>query len=197
MTGPRGEAHLGQLLEGVLANLDLRRRFREHLTVMGWPQIVGRVVAAHSEAEGVRDGVLMVATDTGAWAQELQMRQGELLGLVARQVGAGVIREIHFRSGRRRKRIVEESRSRRVGGTGLSEVKLGGRERKQIAEAAGKIEDEELRERAERALTALARMTQWRRQAGWRQCQRCGRWQRVGRRWCATCSRGGGRRRKR
>jgi predicted nucleic acid-binding Zn ribbon protein len=197
MTGPRGEAHLGQLLEGVLANLDLRGRFREHLAVMGWPQIVGRVVAAHSEAEGVRDGVLMVATDTAAWAQELQMRQRELLALVARQVGAGVIREIHFRSGRRRKRRVEESKSRRVEQARPGELRLGGRQQKQIAEAAAKIEDEGLRERAERALAALARMTEWRRQAGWRQCQRCGRWQRVGRRWCATCSRGGGRRRRR
>jgi predicted nucleic acid-binding Zn ribbon protein len=194
MTGPRGEAHLGQLLEGVLANLDLRTRFREHLAVMAWPEIVGRVVAAHSEAEDVRDGVLMVATDTAAWAQELQMRQRELLALVARQVGAGVIREIHFRSGRRRKRTGSPAARR---GPRVAEMKLGGRQQKQIAEAAAKIEDEALRERAERAFAALARMTEWRRQAGWRQCQRCGRWQRVGRRWCSTCSHGGGKRRKR
>jgi predicted nucleic acid-binding Zn ribbon protein len=193
MTGPRGEAHVGQLLEGVLANLDLRTRFREHLAVMAWPEIVGRVVAGHSEAEVVRDGVLMVATDTAAWAQELQMRQRELLALVARQVGAGVIREIHFRSGRKRKRTSAVSKR----GPRPAEMKLGGRQQKLIAEAAAKIDDEGLRERAERALAALARMTEWRRQAGWRQCQRCGRWQRVGRRWCATCSSGGGKRRRR
>jgi predicted nucleic acid-binding Zn ribbon protein len=192
MTGPRGEAHVGQLLEGVLANLDLRTRFREHLAVMAWPQIVGRVVAEHSEAEVVRDGVLMVATDTAAWAQELQMRQRELLALVARQVGAGVIREIHFRSGRRRTSGPAARRGPRV-----AEMKLSGRQQKQIAEAAAKIEDEGLRERAERAFVALARMTEWRRQAGWRRCLRCGRWQRVGRRWCSTCTGGGGKRRKR
>lgn len=194
MTGPRGQSHLGELLEGVLANLDLRTRFREQQAVLAWPQMVGRVVAAHSEAEDVRDGVLLVATDTAAWSQELQMRHEELLALVARQVGPGVIRQIHFRSGRRRRRGVSPAGRR---GPRPAEVKLGGRQQKQIAEAAAKIEDEGLRQRAERALAALARMTEWRREGGWRQCQRCGRWQRVGRRWCATCSRGAVRRRRR
>jgi predicted nucleic acid-binding Zn ribbon protein len=186
MTGKRGEAHLGTLLEGVLANLDLRKRFREHLAIIAWPKIAGQVVAAHSEAEAARDGVLIVATDTPAWAHELQMRQRELLGLVANQVGPEVIREIHFRSGRRRKRPA----ARR--GPRPAETKLSGRQQRQVEEAAAKIEDEGLRERAERAFTALARMAEWRKQGGWRQCQRCGRWQRVGRRWCATCSHSGG-----
>jgi predicted nucleic acid-binding Zn ribbon protein len=193
MTG-RGEAPLGRLLDGVLANLDLRTRFREHLAVMAWPQIAGRVVGAHSEAEAVRDGVLIVATDTAVWAQELQMRQRELLQLIAKQIGGGVIREIHFRSGRRRKKggaPASASRPR------PAEIKLGGRQQRQIEEAAAKIEDEALRERAERAFSALARMAEWRKQGGWRQCRRCGRWQRVGKHWCATCSHSGGRRSKR
>ena len=193
MSGGRGEAHLGQLLDGVLANLDLRTRFREHMAVMAWPRIAGRVVAAHSEAEAVRDGVLIVATDTAVWAQELQMRQSELLALIAGQIGVGVIREIHFRSGRRRKR----GGSPAAGRPKPAEIKLGGRQQRQIAEAAAKIEDEGLRERAERAFGALARMAEWRKQNGWRQCRRCGRWQRVGRHWCTTCSHSGARRRKR
>jgi predicted nucleic acid-binding Zn ribbon protein len=192
MTG-RGEAHLGRLLDGVLANLDLRTRFREHMAVMAWPQIAGRVVASHSEAEAVRDGVLIVATDTAVWAQELQMRQRELLELIAKQIGAGVIREIHFRSGRRRKGGTAPTARR----PRPAEIKLGGRQQRQIAEAAAKIEDEALRERAARAFSALARMAEWRKQGGWRQCRRCGRWQRVGRHWCSTCSHSGGRRRKR
>jgi len=185
----RGEASLRELLEGVLANLDLRTRFREHLAVMAWPQIAGRVVEAHSQAEAVRDGVLIVSTDTSAWAQELQMRQRELLGLLAAQVGQGVIREIHFRSGLRR-------RGRQPRGHGLrpQEVKLSGRQEKRIREAAGKIEDEALRSGAERAFASLARMAEWRKRTGWRRCRRCGRWQRVGRRWCSSCTHSGGRR---
>jgi predicted nucleic acid-binding Zn ribbon protein len=191
----RGQADLGSLLEGVLANLDLRTRFREHLAVMGWPQIAGRAVAAHSEAEAVRDGVLIVATDSPAWAHELQMRQQELLRILADRLGPGVIRQIHFRSGLRRRR---QKSSRRHGTTTRpSEYKLSGRQEKQIGEAAAKIEDEELRQRAQRAFASLARMAAWRKQHSWRRCRRCGQWQRVGRWWCSSCSYSGRRRRRR
>jgi predicted nucleic acid-binding Zn ribbon protein len=176
----------------VLSNLDLRGRFREHLAVIAWPQVTGRVVAAHSQAEAVRDGVLIVATDTAAWAQELQMRQRELLALLEVHVGAGAIREIHFRTGRMRRARAERG-SRRMR---PAEVKLTGRQEREVAEAAAKIEDEALRSRAERAFASLTRMAEWRRQAGWRRCRRCGQWQRVGRRWCSSCSHVGGRRRR-
>ncbi len=191
--GKRGEASLSGLLEGVLANLDLGGRLREQLAVAAWPQVAGRVVAAHSRAEGVRDGVLLVVTDTPAWAQELQMRRTALVALVAEEVGPGVIRDVHFRSGARR---------RRRSGTGRrpprpAELRLSGRQERRIRAAAAQIEDVELRERAERAFGALARMAQWRKVTGWRRCRRCGNWQRVGRRWCASCTHSGGQKRGR
>jgi len=187
----RGQVPLSQLLDGVLANLDLKSRFREHLAVIGWPQIVGRVVAAHARAEAVRDGVLLVATDTPAWAQELHMRRKDLLGQVVAHVGEGVIRDLHFRSGlrpRKGKRVQPRTRP--------AEIKLSGRQERQIKESAALIEDAALQARAERAFLSLARLGQWRKQNGWRRCARCGNWQRVGRRWCASCIHGRGRRRR-
>ena len=206
----RGAETLQRLLEEVLANLDLRGRFREHLALLVWPEVAGGVVAAHAQAEAVRDGVLLVATDTPAWAQELQMRRKELLARIAAQVGEGVIREIHFRSGGSRGRSGREGgprwwpghrrrRTRGLGGGGRgkpAEVELSGRQQRRVKDAAAHIEDGELRERAERAFAALERMAVWRKHAGWRRCQRCGQWQRVGRRWCSSCSRAGRRRRR-
>ncbi len=149
------------------------------------------MVAAHSRAETVRDGVLIVATDAPAWAQELQMRRRELLARLADQVGAGTIRDIHFSSGlRRRGRRAAPRRPR------PSQIALSGRQRRRIGAAASRTEDGDLRERAERAFTALARMAEWRRRTGWRRCRRCGRWQRVGRRWCSSCMHAGRRRRR-
>ena len=179
----RGEAPLRRLLEGVLANLDLRGQFREHLAVLAWPGVAGKVVAAHAQAEGVRDGVLMVATDTPAWAQELQMRRRALLERLAAEVGPGVIREIHFRAGLRRRRGKPPASAPRPG-----EVKLSGRQERRARAAAAPIEDADLRARAERAFLALTRMGEWRKQTGWRRCRRCGHWQRAGRRWCSSCA---------
>jgi predicted nucleic acid-binding Zn ribbon protein len=188
VAGLRGEAGLGSLLEAVLGRLGLGLRFREHLAAGAWAEIAGRVVGAHTRAEGVRDGVLVVATDSAAWAQELQMRQGELLARLSARVGPGVVREIHFRSGR------ERQRGRAKRGPRPAEVRLSRRHEQQVRRAAGHIEDADLRARAEGAFLAVARMAEWRRQNGWRPCRRCGQWQRVGRRWCSSCTHSGERR---
>lgn len=188
---PRGEAPLSRLLEGVLANLDLRSRFREHLALLAWPQIAGAAVSAHTRPEAVRDGVLIIAVDTSAWAQELHMRRPELLARMAAQVGEGLIRDIHFRTGGSTR-----GRRRPSGYPRPAEVKLSSRQQQQIADAASQIEDPELRARAQRAFASLARIAQWRKDTGWRRCARCGQWQRVGRRWCASCAHAGRQRRK-
>ncbi len=179
-----GAAALGRLLEGVLAGLDMGSRLSEHLAVTAWPQIAGRVVAAHTQAEVVRDGVLVVAADSPAWAQELHMRKGDLLAKVAAQVGEGVVRDIHFRSGRRRQ---QEAKTAPAGPPPPASIRLSDEEIAAAREAAGRIEDGDLRARAERAFLALARMSRWREETGWRRCERCGQWQRTGRRWCGSC----------
>lgn len=181
----RREASLGRLLEGVLAGLDMGARLREQVALRAWEQIAGRVVASHTTAEAVRDGVLVVSADTPAWANELHMRRGELLTRLAEQVGEGVIREIHFRAGVKRRGVGRAGEGQ--GGSGPAKVELCEEEERAARQAAAGIEDGELRARAERAFLALARMTRWRKEGGWRRCARCGQWQRTGKRWCASC----------
>jgi len=179
----RGQAPIGLLLEAVLANLDLRSRLRERLALLAWPDIAGQVVSSHARAEAVRDGVLLLAADSPAWAQELQMRRQDLLARIAQHLGPGVIRDLHFRSGPAARARRKAPRLPRP-----ADIKLSGRQHKQIAAAAARIDDPALRARVERAFTALMRMSLWRKETGWRQCGRCGQWQRVGRRWCSSCA---------
>lgn len=181
---PVGEGEsLGKLLEGVLANLNLGERLSEQLAQTAWPEIAGRLVAAHSWAEAIRDGVLIVGCDSPAWAQELHMRKHELLGRLAAHLGAGVVRDLRFRTGTRSRRA---PRSQPAIPPPAS-VELSAEEVEEARRAAARIEDPALRARAERAFLALARMSRWRRETGWRRCERCGQWQRTGRRWCGSC----------
>ena len=179
----RGGAPLGRVLEDLLAKISLGPQYRQQLALMAWPQIAGPTVAAHARAEAVRDGVLIVLTDSPAWAQELQLRRRDLVARVGAQVGEGVIRDIRFRSGRGRREAGKAGREPKP-----SEMRLSGRQQRDIKRAAAHIEAPELRERAERAFVSLTRLAKWRRQTGWRRCRRCGTWQRVGRRWCASCA---------
>jgi len=177
-----GAAPLSRLLEGVMGNLDLGAKLKEQLALGAWPRIVGRVVGAHTRAEAVRDGILIVATDTPAWAQELHMRRGELLGKLEAIVGSGVIADIHFRSGFRPRKVKSGADETRPVDVALSE-----KQTREIARTSARIQDPQLRMKAERAFSSLTRIAEWRKGSGWRRCGRCGQWQRTGKRWCASC----------
>ena len=166
-----------------MGNLDLGAKLKEQLALTAWARVVGKVVGAHTRAEAVRDGILIVATDTPAWAQELHMRRGELLGKLETAVGAGVIREIHFRSGFRRKPEPRASDRKRP-----AEIALSQQQAREISRASERIADPALRAKAERAFSSLARIGEWRKESGWRRCGRCGQLQRTGKRWCASCT---------
>jgi predicted nucleic acid-binding Zn ribbon protein len=177
-----GSASLQHLLEGVMGNLDLGARLKEQQARQAWARVAGRVVGAHAQVEAMRDGVLIVATDSPAWAQELHMRQAELLRRLQPLVGEGVVREIRFRSGRRRSASEEAPADDRPVVRKLSERQL-----REARRASAVIEDPELREKAERAFCSLLKIAAWRKEQGWQCCSRCGRWQKTGKRWCASC----------
>jgi predicted nucleic acid-binding Zn ribbon protein len=177
-----GSAPLQGLLEQALNNLDLGAKVREQRALRAWPQAAGRAVGRHTRAEVLRDGVLLVATDSPAWAQELSMRRPDLLAKLETALGPGVVSDIHFRSGFRARPEEEAPPPPRPADTALS-----ARQQQEIAHASARIDDPELRNKAERAFTSLARVSTWRREQGWRRCGRCGQWQRTGKRWCASC----------
>jgi predicted nucleic acid-binding Zn ribbon protein len=178
-----GMAALQQLLERALADLDMGSRLREQAALRAWEHVAGHVVGMHARAEAVRDRVLIVLTDTPAWAQELHMRQAELLVRLRPLLGEGAVREIHFRSGLQARpgRAAPRERTPR-------EETLSPRQTREVHAAAARIGDQELQRRAEQAFASLQRMGTWRSRRGWRQCVRCGQWQRTGRRWCASCT---------
>jgi len=178
-----GTAPLSRVLEGVMGELDLGMRLKEQLALTAWPRVVGRVVGTHARAEAVRDRILIVVTDTPAWAQELHMRRLELLAKLEAAVGRGVIAEIHFRSGLRPRKAARKPGEKRP-----AEQTLSGRQEREIARASARIQDPELQRKAGRAFASLARISEWRRESGWRRCGRCGQWQRTGKRWCSSCT---------
>ncbi len=177
-----GSASLQGLLETALSGLDLGAKVQEQRAVRAWPQVAGQVVGAHTRPEVLREGRLIVATDSPAWAQELHLRRPELLAKLEAVLGPGVVTELHFRSGFRARRASETPAEPLP-----AEVPLSARQEQEVTRASARIEDPELRRKAARAFASLARVSTWRKQQGWRRCPRCGQWQRTGKRWCASC----------
>lgn len=66
--------------------------------VMGrWAAIVGAEVAAHAQPRSFDDGLLVVETDSTAWATQIRLLAPTLLARLAAELGAGVVRSVTVR----------------------------------------------------------------------------------------------------
>ena len=176
----RRQAPLGPLLDQLLGRLGLESAIADQKAMVIWPQVVGPVNARHCWAERVRDGVLLVAASSHAWAQELSMLKRQMLERLNGALGKQVIRDIHFRAGRKRPaeevtlappRAPEATEDERAEATALSA-------RSQYAE---------LRPHLERAILGWKRSGRWWQALGWRRCATCGALHDRRERYCRPC----------
>ena len=91
-----GARPLGGVLAGLVDRLGLKGHIDECRAVEQWPAAAGPRVAARTAAVAVRDGTLLVAVPSGAWARELAFLKPVLLDAVNRLVGRAVITDIRF-----------------------------------------------------------------------------------------------------
>ncbi|MEA2932224.1 MAG: hypothetical protein QOI56_1009 [Actinomycetota bacterium] len=59
--------------------------------VGGWPEIVGRAVAAHSRPLRLSRGTLTIGVDQAGWVTELTYLEATLRGRLDEAVGTGVV----------------------------------------------------------------------------------------------------------
>jgi predicted nucleic acid-binding Zn ribbon protein len=63
-----------------------------------WERAVGPAIAASARPGAERDGVLTVICESAVWAQELDLRAGELVRSLNAELGAEALRELRCRS---------------------------------------------------------------------------------------------------
>jgi len=68
-----GPVPLGSILNGVLADCGLDDRLAERSLLTAWPEIVGPRLAEHVRAVDIRETVLFLDADHGAWRQEITL----------------------------------------------------------------------------------------------------------------------------
>ena len=62
-----------------------------------WEQVVGPDVATHARPVSLRNGLLVVAVDSPAWATQLGYLRGDLLQRLEEAAGAGEVHEVEVR----------------------------------------------------------------------------------------------------
>jgi hypothetical protein len=157
-----------EVLKGLIWSWGLGPKFIEHLACRLWCEVVGQEGAVHSRVEGIRDGVVVVAADSGSAAQWLGLQKVELLArlreVLAREVGRGeaegALRDVRFVSRgwaglAKVGRMGVSSGTRETGKQAAGAECLSAAERARLEDLLGEVRNEELRELLRRGLSGL------------------------------------------
>ncbi len=101
----RGPRPISGILQDVLKSCGLDNRLEERSLLLNWNEVVGPGLAAHSRAVDIRDGVLVIDADHGAWRQELSLLIPQLIQKFNARYGEGSVKEVQWlhHPGRNRK----------------------------------------------------------------------------------------------
>ncbi|WP_435298913.1 DUF721 domain-containing protein [Timonella sp. A28] len=89
-----------KMLSDALGTLLAQRGWNKDVAVGGvigrWPAIVGEDISSHCTAELFENGVLTVRAHSTAWATQLKFLTPELMNVISREIGEGVVLEIRI-----------------------------------------------------------------------------------------------------
>ena len=87
---------VGNILDQVIKSLGIDTRLRQEMAVTIWPTIVGKRIAAVSEALNMRGGILFVKVKSDVWRNELILQKRRILENLRGKVGEKVVSDIRF-----------------------------------------------------------------------------------------------------
>lgn len=100
-SGAGPDARDPQPVAGAIDRLVVERGWETPVAVGGvlgrWDQVVGADVAAHCAAESFDGGVLVVRTDSTAWATQVRLLAPTVLRRLAEELGEGVVERLVVR----------------------------------------------------------------------------------------------------
>jgi predicted nucleic acid-binding Zn ribbon protein len=90
---------LGQIIEQMLRQRKMWRRYQQCLIIEEWDEIVGKEIAAVARAWYVQRNVLRVLVRDSTWAYHLTLLKPQLIEKLNRHVGEDLVRDIFFQVG--------------------------------------------------------------------------------------------------
>ncbi|WP_153028379.1 DciA family protein [Amycolatopsis sp. YIM 10] len=99
-SGPGADSRDPQPLGRIVSRIAVERGWNGRLAsgqVFGrWARLVGEEVAEHAQPVALKDGELTVRASSTAWATQLRLLQGQLIGKIAAGVGNGVVKRMRI-----------------------------------------------------------------------------------------------------
>jgi predicted nucleic acid-binding Zn ribbon protein len=87
---------LGRLAARVAAEHGWNERLSGGQVFARWAELVGQDVAEHTRPIELRDGEMTVQADSTAWATQLRLLQRQLIAMIAKGIGHGVVKRMRI-----------------------------------------------------------------------------------------------------
>lgn len=179
----------GDILPQFINSLEGKKKYNEQRVICEWEKIVGADIAKHARADRFSFNTLFISVDSPVWANQLMFLQTEMIEKINKYIGSGLVKEIRYNSSNRA--------FRRPSGLAGEEKSSGKRktsppqkrEIERAAELCGVIEDSEVRQEAEKAVSAALALYRDRKGEGWHKCNQCGKLCPPDKKLCPYCER--------
>jgi len=93
---PRDPQLFGAVLERLMKQRGWQKPAAEAKVFGAWEKVVGADIAKHSRPIKLDAGVLTVEAESTAWATQLRMLAGNLLKIIAKEVGHNVVTKLNI-----------------------------------------------------------------------------------------------------
>ena len=93
---PSRPVTIAPVIDNVIANLGLKKRYSGWQIVGLWPEIVGTKIANAAKAERFEDGILFVKVKDAAWRQELSMQTDHLMEEIQKSPYGKFVKQIRL-----------------------------------------------------------------------------------------------------
>ncbi len=87
---------LSPVIDSVIGNLGLKKRYNGWQIVNQWPSIVGEKIAEATQAHRYEDGVLFIKVKNAAWRQELSMQTDSILEAIHKSPHGKFVKQIRL-----------------------------------------------------------------------------------------------------
>lgn len=88
---PRDPQPFGSLIGGLVRDRGWQRQTAEASVLARWEHLVGAGIAEHSQPVSLRDGALVVAAESTAWATQLRLLAPRILQRLRTEVGPDIV----------------------------------------------------------------------------------------------------------
>lgn len=88
-----------EILTRTLKKQGLISGIQERVIILRWKDLVGETIAVHTQPHRLSKGRLIVTVDSPAWLHQLIFLKSDILQVLRKNWGEGIIQDIHFYHG--------------------------------------------------------------------------------------------------